>query len=269
MAHMEHPDRIFLRDHVLSAEIGAFQSERGHDQRLRFNLTVDLRDTVAGTDDHVDQILSYDVLTQAVTTALADQRYNLVETLAERIAAEVLAHPRAARIIVSVEKLDRGPGALGVSIIRHRGRVAATGVAAPVALLVHDRGAPAPSGAVIVLPGTVSAPATGIAIGPHARRIRLLALDQAAWALAGQLGLEIAETRTELDAAIQARQPVIWAPARLAADAAEAGETPDSLALWLAGRIGAHRIDFVLPEGAPLPPLPKGLDLTLGRLPRI
>ena len=32
---MEQADRIFLRDHVLSAEIGAFQSERGLDQRLR------------------------------------------------------------------------------------------------------------------------------------------------------------------------------------------------------------------------------------------
>ena len=71
MADMEHPDRIFLRDHVLSAEIGAFQSERGLDQRLRFNLTVDLRETVAGSGDHVDAVLSYDVLTQAVDTALA------------------------------------------------------------------------------------------------------------------------------------------------------------------------------------------------------
>ena len=70
MADMEHPDRIFLRDHVLSAEIGAFQSERGLDQRLRFNLTVDLRETVAGSGVHVDSVLSYDVLTQAVEQGL-------------------------------------------------------------------------------------------------------------------------------------------------------------------------------------------------------
>ncbi|TJZ94077.1 FolB domain-containing protein [Paracoccus gahaiensis] len=260
---MEHPDRIFLRDHVLSAEIGAFQSERGRDQRLRFNLTVELRETVAGSDDHVDQILSYDVLTQGVTTALADQRYNLVETLAERIAAEVLAHPRAACIHVTVEKLDRGPGALGVSITRHRGRVPASGVAASVAILIHGPGAPAPQGAVVVLPGDAPVPAEG----PHARRIALLALDQMAWALAGALDLEIAETRTELEAAIQAGQPVVWAPARLAADAPAAGETPDSLSLWLAGRIGAHRLDVARPEPLPLPALPEGLVLTLSRLP--
>lgn len=260
MAAMEHPDRIFLRDHVLSAEIGAFQSERGQDQRLRFNLTVDLRETVAGAEDHVDHVLSYDVLTQAVDTAMADQRYNLVETLAERIAAEVLAHPRAARIQVSVEKLDRGPGALGVSIIRHRGRVPATGVEAPVTILVHGPDAPVPQGAVVVVPRH-DAP---VPAGPHGRRLALLALDQAAWTLAGALSLEVAETRTELDAAIQLRQPVIWAPTRLAADALAAGDTADSLALWLAGRLGAHHVDFALPPQVPLPEAPDGV--TVARL---
>lgn len=262
MADMEHPDRIFLRDHVLSAEIGAFQSERGLDQRLRFNLTVDLRETVAGSGDHVDAVLSYDVLTQAVDTALADQRYNLVETLAERIAAEVLAHPRAARITVSVEKLDRGPGALGVSIIRHRGRVPATGVAAQVAILVHAPGAPLATGAVVIVPGTL--PMTDD--GPHARRLALLSLDQAAWRLGGDLGIEVAETRTELDAAIQLRQPVIWAPTRLAADAPDAGDGPDSLALWLAGRLGAHHIDFAGPADRPLPVVPDGLAVSVAHL---
>ena len=120
---MSQPDRIHLRDHVIQTEIGAFQSERGHVQRLRFNLTVDLRDPVDAGDDHVDRILSYDVLVQAVDAALTEGRYNLVETLAERIAAEVLADPRAARIKVRVEKLDRVPGALGITISRDAGRV--------------------------------------------------------------------------------------------------------------------------------------------------
>ncbi|MFN3525575.1 MAG: dihydroneopterin aldolase [Paracoccus sp. (in: a-proteobacteria)] len=263
---MEHPDRIFLRDHVILAEIGAFQSERGHDQRLRFNLTVDLRQPVSGADDHVDAVLSYDVLTQAVDTALADQRYNLVETLAERIAAEVLSHPRAARIEVTVEKLDRGPGGLGVSIIREAGRVSATGVATEARVLIWQASGAAaacPADAGVIVP---DAPALPLPEGGDARRIALLALDQAAWALAGRLGVEVAETRTELDAAIHARRPVVWAPSRLAANAAEAGQTPMQLGLWLAARIGASRIDVALPPDMDLPALPEGLDLPIGRV---
>ncbi|MDN5568095.1 MAG: dihydroneopterin aldolase [Paracoccus sp. (in: a-proteobacteria)] len=260
---MEQPDRIFLRDYVLSAEIGAFQSERGMDQRLRFNVTVDLRHSVAGADDHVDHILSYDVLTQAVTTALADQRYNLVETLAEKIAAEVLAHPRAAQVAVTVEKLDRGPGALGVSITRHAARIAATGVQIDAAIQVHAAGGPRPDGAVVIVPSSLDLP---LPQGGHQRRIALLAMDQAAWALAAQLDLEVAETRTELDAAIQMQQPVIWAPTRLAADDAKAGQTPETLGFWLASRLDARRIDFVLADDVPLPAPVQDLAVKIGRI---
>ncbi|WP_347138303.1 dihydroneopterin aldolase [Paracoccus sp. SSK6] len=256
---MSQPDRIHLRDHITQAEIGAFQSERGRTQRLRFSLTVDLRDPVDAGDDHVDRILSYDVLVQAVDTALADQRYNLVETLAERIAAEVLAHPQAARIVVTVEKLDRGPGALGITISRDAGRMAVAAQHWPVRMVV---GQPAmlPEGAVVLLP---EAPAGPVPQGGDPRRLALLALDQAAWILAATLGVEVAETRTELDAAIRDERPVVWAPARLAVEAPGVAPEAPALAFWLAPRLSADRVDFA--TAAPLPPAPDGL--AMGRLP--
>lgn len=262
---MTPPDRIHLRDHVVSAEIGAFQSERGREQRLRFALTVDLRDPVSGAADEVDRILSYDVLVQAVEAALADRRYSLVETLAERIAAEVLAHPAAARIAVTVEKLDRGPGALGISITRERGAVDAASPALPAAeILVLAAPAAPPEGAVVVMPGSLAAPCPLRPERVAGRRIALLALDQAAWAISADLGLQIAETRTEIEAALRASQPVVWAPARLAADDPEAGETPADLAFWLAARLAARRILFALPPGADLPAPPSECEIAVG-----
>ncbi|MTD99159.1 dihydroneopterin aldolase [Paracoccus sp. YIM 132242] len=256
---MNQPDRIHLRDHVIDAEIGAFQSERGHRQRLRFTLTVDLRDPVDAGDDHVDRILSYDVLVQAVDAALADQRYNLVETLAERIAAEVLADPRAARIEVCVEKLDRSPGALGITISRDAGRVAVARSPLPVRIVLGQPAA-LPRGATIVLP---DAPVRPLPQGGDARRIALLAFDQAAWILAAALGIEVAETRTELDAAIRDERPVVWAPARLAVEASATAPEAPALAFWLALRLSADRVDFATP--APLPVPPDGL--AVGRIP--
>lgn len=257
---MTQPDRIHLRDHLIEAEIGAFASERGRRQRLRFSLTVDLRDAIGSADDHVDRILSYDVLVQAVETALAVQRYNLVETLAERIAAEVLAHPQATRIAVTVEKLDRGPGALGITISREAGRVAAVAPHRPVRLIL---GQPAtiPGGAVVLMP---DGPAGPVPRGGDPRRLTLLALDQAAWILAARLALDVAETRTELEAAIRARVPVVWAPARLAVDAPDVAPEPPALALWLAGRLSADRLDFA--TAAPFPTGPAAGALTLGRI---
>ena len=64
----------------------------------------------AAQDDDVDQVISYDTITEAIEAALAVERVNLLETLAERIAAGCLADRRAVRVFVRVEKLDRIPG---------------------------------------------------------------------------------------------------------------------------------------------------------------
>ena len=249
---MDEPDQIHLRDYLVETEIGAFQSERGLRQRLRFGLTVDLAQPVIGVDDDVDRILSYDVLTDAVAVGLADERFNLLETLAEKIAAEVLAHPRAGRVHVTIEKLDRVPGALGVTLVRRRGRVDADGALLSPVVLFHGAETTRPEGAVILTPD-----ATGLPLphGGNERRVALLALDQAAWALGGRLGLDVADSRTELDWAVKEARPIVWAPARMAADVAGLEADPIALALWLAERMRAARLDLALPAGAAMPAL--------------
>jgi dihydroneopterin aldolase len=113
-------DRISVRDYVRQVEIGAFRSERGVTQRIRFNVVLEVSHHAAARDDDVDQVISYDTITEAIEAALAVERVNLLETLAERVAAGCLADPRAVRAFVRIEKLDRIPGALGVEIVRDR-----------------------------------------------------------------------------------------------------------------------------------------------------
>ena len=111
-------DRISLRDHIVEVEIGAFQSERGTTQRICFNVVVEVKPVHQVIDDDVDKILSYDKVTEAISDEVFAERVNLLETLAERIADRVLNEPQAHRVFVRIEKLDRGPGALGVEIVR-------------------------------------------------------------------------------------------------------------------------------------------------------
>lgn len=255
---MEQPDRIHLRDYIVSTEIGAFQTERGHDQRLRFNLTVDLAQHVVGVNDEVDRILSYDILTGAVSAGLADQRYDLLETLAEKIAAQVLAHPRAAQISVTVEKLDRIPGALGVTLVRRSARVEADPTEAPVQVLFHGREVSLPEGGLVIVPDDPRLP---VPQGGNAREVALLALDQAAWALAGRLGLTIADTRTEIDWAATEGRAVVWAPSRMVRDVPGLAPDPHALTLWLAGRLQAQGLHWAMPMGASLPALPASFTI--------
>lgn len=261
---MDKPDRIHLRDYVIPAEIGAFQSERGRLQRLRFTVETELARPVVGADDHVDRILSYDVLTAAVQDGLADRRYDLLETLAERIAAQILDHPMAAEVSVTIEKLDRGPGALGVTLVRRQGRVAAAAETVRPRVMFWSREAAVPQGAVAIVP---DAPHLPLPQGGDGRRIALLALDQAAWALAGQLGLGIADSRTELDWAAANGLAVVWAPARMIADTPNVPADPHELTFWLADRLDAEAILWAMPEGIPHPPAPAGFRIPSDRAP--
>jgi dihydroneopterin aldolase len=65
------------------------------------------------------------VITDGIRMIVAQEHIALVEMLAERIAALVLTHPRAVSVTVRVEKLDVGPGAVGVEIVRERRAAAA------------------------------------------------------------------------------------------------------------------------------------------------
>ncbi|MGB3177363.1 MAG: dihydroneopterin aldolase [Albidovulum sp.] len=259
MTPVDPPDRISLRDHIAFADIGAFQVERGAEQRLRFNVVVELLpQTVAGDD--VDQILSYDRIAEAIAAELAAERLNLLETLADRICARLLAEPQPARVFLRVEKLDRGPGALGVEVVRSRRDVAATAVAdqaprpilgfVPADVSAASLGAwlnqvgPEPRILTVALPDTPRPSATA----PEAsRRIDLLALEQAAWAVAAlDPRLSVVATRTELDWALRQGNPTVWAPGKMALDTlgVPGGADALALALWLAETLAAVRIDI-------------------------
>lgn len=257
-------DRISLRDHVRALEIGAFHAERGVTQRVRFDVALEVVPGLAGQADDVDRVLSYDTIVAAIDAALAAERLNLLETLAERIAAGCLANPRAARAFVRVEKLDRLPdgpggalgGALGVEIVRRRlpdGSVRLRGpdlaATTPRARVIHladpseaflAAALAAPGAILTVAPATPQPPATD----ESTLRIGLLAIEQAAWALRARApALAVAASRTELDWALGAGRPAVWAPSKMLTDAlprpALDASRPAALAAWLAAELGA------------------------------
>jgi dihydroneopterin aldolase len=251
-------DRISLRDHVVHADIGAFQQERGQVQRLRFNVVVEVRPDPGPLNDDVDRILSYDRITEAIDAELAAERLNLLETLAEGVAARILAAPQAARVFLRIEKLDIGPYALGVEIVRSRDAVAVPhpdDALHPLIVFLDNATVAAPDlsarltdwergGAPVVLtvgPHDLARPVTGH--GPTQRRIDLLAIEQNAWVLAARdPRCVVVETRTEIDWAMRHGRMVVWAPSKLVLDAVEGPPSlaAPALALWLADMLGAR-----------------------------
>ena len=118
-------DRIFVRDFVLPMRIGTYTRERDKLQQVRFSVDVSIARPSDVPADMRD-VLSYDVITDSIRMIAARGHIALAETLAEQVAAAVLAHPRAASVTVRVEKLDTGSGTVGVEITRDRPAEAAS-----------------------------------------------------------------------------------------------------------------------------------------------
>jgi dihydroneopterin aldolase len=113
-------DRVFVHDLVLDVEIGVYTNETGVTQRVRFSVDVDVLPATAAVEDNIDRVLDYDMIIGAIKSIIASAHINLAETLAEEVAARCLDHPRAGRVFVKIEKLDKEPGAVGVEIVRAR-----------------------------------------------------------------------------------------------------------------------------------------------------
>lgn len=282
-AGAEPLDRISLRGYIADVEIGAFQVERGNRQRIEFNVVAEVAPQ-EDPDDDVDRILSYDRLKEAISAELESERVNLLETLAERVAARILAEPRAMRVLVRIEKLDRGPGALGVEIVRSRGwplqrPLAAEGqrtVGPKVVFLTEEVATSARLASAIdrlelevqsVVFCVASAEAAAAPSGnPQVRlRIGLLAVEQSAWKLSARDSrFLVADTRTEIDWALNNGRIPIWAPTKMVLAAARVPEAvwndPLGLVVWFAGEINASELLTV--GVAP----PAGVDLAAREL---
>lgn len=261
-------DRISLRDHIVEVEIGAFQSERGHTQRVCFNVVVEVARAGDRIDDDVDRILSYDRVTEAIAFELAEERLNLLETLAERVAERILLEPQAMRVFVRIEKLDRGPGALGVEIVRSRGDLDPAHAAQLTGARPHPRvvylsnaaiAAPHLTGWLDWLAGQAAPVVLCVGLPDGARpeadhplaqrRVDLLAIEQNGWVLAARdPRCVVVGTLTELDWGMKHDQMSLWAPSKIVLDAVEGPKTRprDSVALagWFAGHIEAS--DFLV-----------------------
>ena len=262
-------DRISLRDHIVDVEIGAFQSERGSKQRVCFNIVVEVKPFHYKIEDDVDRILSYDKVTEAITIELNVERLNLLETLAERIADRILVEPQAIRVFVRIEKLDRGPGALGVEIVRSNETKKVRSVEpqdfqfnCPKIFVLSNKAFESVQlktcidelerlgRSAIFCVGLPTENYSKVVQTQVQRRIDLLAIEQNAWKLAAyDKRCVVVETKTELDWAVKNGQISVWAPAKMLLDSKNLPNFDINkilpLSEWLANEFGAYYLTLI------------------------
>lgn len=112
---------IYLRELRVAAVIGIYEWE----QRIRQTLVIDLEmgaDTrAAAATDSIAQTLNYKAVAERVTAFVEATRFQLIETLAERIADILMGEFKIPWIKVSISKPGAIKGSRDVGVVIERG----------------------------------------------------------------------------------------------------------------------------------------------------
>lgn len=108
---------VFVHDLEMPASIGVYTYEKTSKQRIRINLDLAVREGEArAIDDNLANVVCYEGVVSGIRRLVDQGHVNLVETLAERIAALCLEDKRVRVARVRVEKLDVFPDATSVGV---------------------------------------------------------------------------------------------------------------------------------------------------------
>lgn len=97
-------DRIAIRGLRVFAYHGVLDSERTGGQNFLIDVTVHLDTRGAAASDDLTRTLDYGDLALAVHQRVSEERWNLIERVAQRVAELVLENPAAERVEVTVRK---------------------------------------------------------------------------------------------------------------------------------------------------------------------
>lgn len=108
-------DRVVIKGAKFQAHVGTGHEERARPQEIEIDLVLWLDLRPAGKTDSYEQTVCYAKVHGCVSTVIQSGVFALIETIAERSAAEILKAFPVERVRVTVKK----PGALASRNVRH------------------------------------------------------------------------------------------------------------------------------------------------------
>ncbi len=114
--------RVFVNGLEVMASVGIYEVEKRYEQRIVISVDLDVVDDYDGISDRLDAVVDYGRVVAAVRALVESRHFQLIETLAERIAESCLADARVLVARITIEKPDILPAcrSVGIAIERHR-----------------------------------------------------------------------------------------------------------------------------------------------------
>jgi dihydroneopterin aldolase len=114
-------DTIFIRELTVETVIGIYDWEREIKQSVLFDLEMGCDIARAAASDSVEHTLNYKAVCKRVIDFVEGSEFQLVETLAERVAQLIMSEFGVPWLRVQVNKRGALRGAVDVGVIIERG----------------------------------------------------------------------------------------------------------------------------------------------------
>ena len=115
-------DRIFINNLTVEAIIGIYDEERVTPQRVTLHLEMAADIALAASTEDISTTLNYHTLSQTLTEFLQNSRFQLIETMAERVTEIVRRDFGVSWVKLTLHKPDALPGEIDVGVIIERGQ---------------------------------------------------------------------------------------------------------------------------------------------------
>lgn len=117
-------DRIVLRGVEGFGHHGVLAQERAEGQRFLVDLELEVDLQRAGESDNLEATVDYSAVARAAVSVIEGEPHDLIETVAQRIAQQVLTHPLVESVAVTVHKPQAPVGVpfadVSVTVVRRR-----------------------------------------------------------------------------------------------------------------------------------------------------
>lgn len=115
-------DIIYLRELRIETVIGLFPWEKATKQLVIFDIELAIDNQKAAQHDNIEDTVDYKLLTKRVKSFVTQSKFNLVETMAEKVAELIMQEFHVPWIKLTLNKKWALRGVQDVGIVIERGK---------------------------------------------------------------------------------------------------------------------------------------------------
>ena len=114
--------KVIIKDLIFNTSIGIHDFEKEKEQKIKFNIEIDLSPLLKATENDLNSIVNYESIINKIESITQKKHYNLLETLAEDIFSNLFADKNITKIKLRIEKPEiiKNTSSVGVEIIKKR-----------------------------------------------------------------------------------------------------------------------------------------------------